>query len=144
MNSSESRLAWLGIIFTSLGLIISVYYNHNSLQAARMESELKSYLTLNERYHQLMFSLVNKGEGVFFKEDDKENKYCIYELFDLISTVKIVESHFTSIPSIKADWDRKIAFFLSKPAVKHAWRARSEYATKIYSPSFINYIDAQI
>ena len=146
MSTSESKLAWLGIIFTSLGLLASVYYNDHNLRATRMESEMNSYLNLNQRYHQLMFSLVHKGQGVFFRTSDdeqhKESKYIIYEMFDLISTVKTLERHFTeAIPDIKADWDRKINFFLSKPAVQHAWKTRVEYANKIYSPTFIAYVE---
>lgn len=96
-----------------------------------------------------MFTLVHQGQGVFFNmsddEQSKESKYIIYEMFDLISTVKTLEKHFTTaIPDIKSDWKRKIDFFFSKPAVQHAWKTRIGYASKIYSEKFIAYVEKKM
>ena len=145
MKTSEYKLAWLGIIFTSLGLVASVYYNDRMLRATHLESEMNAFLNLNQRYHQLLFSLIHKGPGVFIDCDEdhfRESRHTMYELFDLISTVKTLENYFTeAAPAIKDDWDRKIEFFLSKPAVRYAWKRRSEYVNRIYNADFIDYVE---
>ena len=139
-------MTWVGIIFTSLGLITSVYYHDHILKATRLESEMNSYLNLNQRYHQLLFSLVhNQAFRNTGGEIVKDDKYVIYELFDLISTVKTLENYFTeAAPDIKADWERKIDFLLSKRAVQQAWKERAEYIDKIYNASFITYVEQVI
>ena len=145
MKNSELKMAWLGIIFTSLGLVASVYYNDRMLRATRLEGEMNAFLNLNQRYHQLLFSLIHKGPGVFIDCDEdhfRESRHTMYELFDLISTVKTLENYFTeAAPTIKADWDRKIEFFLSKPAVRYAWKKRSDYVNRIYNTDFIDYVE---
>ncbi len=136
-------MAWLGIIFTMIGLITSVYYNGHILKVTRMENELNSYLNLNQRYHQLVYSLVhNKTFRHTSEETLGDDKYVIYELFDLIATWKTMEDYFDDTsPNLKADWERKIHFLFSKPAVQAAWKMRHEYVNKIYSPEFVTYID---
>jgi hypothetical protein len=145
MQMSESKMSWIGIIFTSIGLITTVYYHDHILKATRMESEMKSYLLLNQRYHELLFTLIHNDSEVFQKVDDqslKENKYIIYELLNLISTVKTMESCFNEVaPEIKADWERKTNFLLTKPAVQFAWEKRIRYADKIFNPNFISFVE---
>jgi hypothetical protein len=145
MQISESKMSWIGIIFTSIGLVTTVYYHDHILKATRVESELKSYLHLNQRYHQLLFTLINNDSEVFKKYDDgslKENKYIIYELLDVIAMVKTLENYYTQVvPEIKSDWDRKIDFLLSKPAVQFAWGKRMKYGSKVFNPNFITYVD---
>lgn len=145
MQISETKMSWIGIIFTSIGLLTTVYYHDHILKATRVESEMKSYLHLNQRYHQLLFALIHNDSEVFKKHDDaglKENKYIIYELLDVISMVKTLEKYHTQVaPEIKFDWERKIDFLLSKPAIQFAWEKRMKYGDKVFNPSFITYVE---
>lgn len=146
MHVTESKMAWIGIIFTMLGLVTSVYYNGHILKMTRMENEMNCYLDLNQRYHQLVYKLVHNKTFRHTSSDDLgDDKYVIYELFDLIATVKTMENYFSeTAPQLKADWERKIDFLLTKPAVKAAWKTQSAYMNDIYSPDFIAYIDGTI
>ena len=138
-------MAWLGIIFTMIGLVTSVYYNAHTLKVTRMESEMSCYLNLNQRYHELVYQLVHNKTFRHTSGDQLgDEKYLMYELFDLVATIKTMEAYFIeTAPELRADWERKIDFLFAKPAVKAAWAARSEYTDKIYDPSFIAYIESK-
>ena len=76
----------------------SVYYHANTLKAERVESEINAYLHLNDRYHDLLFTLIHNDPEVFKKVDPesmRKNKYLIYELFELFATVDLLASHFS-------------------------------------------------
>jgi hypothetical protein len=97
----ELRLQWIAIICMAAGLITSIYYHANTLKAEHIESEINSYLHLNDRYHKLLFTLLQNDSEVFQKIDHK-NKYLIYELFELFATVDLLESHFNELgPEIR-------------------------------------------
>ena len=145
MQNTETKLTWLGILFTMVGLVTTIYYNAHTLKVTRMESEMSCYLHLNDRYHQLMHTLIhNKTFRHTTAEDLGDEKYILYELFDLFATIKTMESYFTEIaPQLRADWQRKIDFLFSKPAVQAAWKARRDYSDKIYDPAFIAYVQKE-
>lgn len=145
MKISETRAAWLGILFTMAGLVTSIYYSGHILKVTRMENEMNCYLNLNQRYHKLVYTLVhNKTFRHTTSEELGDDKYVIYEIFDLIATVKTMETYAEMAPELRADWERKIDFLLSKPAVQAAWKTQIPYINNIYSPDFINYIEKRI
>ena len=64
-HTTDSKLQWIAIGCMALGLITSVYYHSQILKAERVESELTSYLHLNDRYHKLLFTLIQNEPDVF-------------------------------------------------------------------------------
>ena len=146
MGSSESKLQWIAIVFTAMGLLVSTYYNANILKAARIDNELSSYLKLNEHYNRLLFTLITNDSEIFKKNDNaslKTNKYIIYELIELLATAKSLEHHYQELTTdVSTIWNKRIAFLFSKPAIQHAWKSRKQYAEKIYEAEFIAFIDA--
>ncbi len=141
---SENILQWIAIGLTALGLITTTHYNVRILEATRFETELSYYLNLNERYHKLLFTLVNNDPEIFKKDDDlslDNNKYIIYELFELFATVKSLEGYYKELDKdISSIWQKRVDFLFSKPAVRHAWQTHETDAQAIYKPEFVNYI----
>jgi len=140
----ENKLQWIAIGLTALGLITTTHYNVRILKATRFETELSYYLNLNERYHKLLFTLINNDPEVFKKNDDKSlenNKYIIYELFELFATVKSLEGYYQELDQdISSIWKKRVDFLFSKPAVRQAWLTHVSDAQEIYKPEFVEYI----
>lgn len=147
-SKTEIRLQWIAIICMAIGLITSIYYHARTLQAEHVENEVKSYLHLNDRYHKLLFALLENDHEVFQKTDlesMQKNKFLMYELFELLATVDLLKSHFNELRrEIHPCWHRRIEFVFSKAAVQHAWQSHLSYASKIYKPEFIQYIQEVI
>lgn len=145
MNSTQNKLQWFAIACTALGLLTSTYYNAYILKAARMDNELSSYLKLNEHYNRLLFTLLNNDREIFRRRDDaslNSNKYILYELIELLSTVKSLENYYQELDKdVIAVWNRRIEFLLTKPATQHAWQSRKQYAERIYKPEFVEFVD---
>lgn len=145
MKVSENKLQWIAIAITATGLIITSYYNMKTLGQARLDSELTTYLQLNDRYNKLIFKLVCNDSEVFKHTDTealKKNKYIIYEMFDLFSTIKSLETYYSELnKDVWPIWEKRIEFFFSKPAVRYAWQVRMQYANAIYTNDFVEYID---
>ncbi len=146
---SEITLQWIAIGCMAIGLVISTYYHANSLKTERVESELTTYLHLNDRYHKLLFTLIDHDSEIFKDRDNYENlqknKYIIYELFELFSTIDSLENYFTVLDEdVWPCWSRRMEFLFSKPTVRHAWQTHSQYAGKIYKPEFVRRVESVI
>lgn len=145
MSTNEDKFQWIAITFTALGLLFSSYYDAQTVKASRIDSELSSYLQLNEQYNKLLFTLINNDSQVFKKVDDlslENNKYLIYELFELFATVKTFEIHYQELEAdVKFIWERRLEFLFSKPAIQYVWQRSYKYTHKIYKPEFIKYVD---
>lgn len=144
----ENKLQWIAIGLTAFGLITTTHYNVRILKATRFETEIAYYLNLNERYHKLLFTLLHNDPEVFKKSDDQSletNKYIIYELFELLATVKSLENYYEELgQDLSNIWQRRVDFLFSKPAVQHAWQIHEAYAQEIYKPEFVSYIQGVI
>ncbi len=147
-SKTEIRLQWIAIICMAVGLITSIYYHANTLKSEHIESEINSYLHLNDRYHKLLFTLLQNDSKVFQKTDPDamdQNKYLMYELFELFATVDLLESHFNELSEeIRPYWKRRMEFVFSKPAIRHAWQSHSSYAQKIYKSAFVQHVEGII
>jgi len=147
-HTSEATLQWIAIACTALGLVISTYYNAYTLKAERVDGELTSYLHLNDRYHKLLFTLMDHDSGIFKKQDDfdlQKNKYIIYELFELFATIDSLEHYFTELDKdVWPCWKRRMEFLFSKPAIRHAWQCHAVYADQIYKPEFVKRVESVI
>ena len=146
---TEVTLQWVAIGCMALGLVISTYYHSHTLKADRVESELTAYLHLNDRYHKLLFTLIDHDSEIFKNRDNFENlqknKYIIYELFELFSTIDSLEHYFTELDKdVWPTWSRRMEFLFSKPTVRHAWLTHSQYAGKIYKQQFVNRVESVI
>jgi hypothetical protein len=144
--ASETTLQWIAIGCMALGLIISTYYNAYTLKTERIEGELTSYLHLNDRYHKLLFTLMDHDSQIFKTHDDfaflQKNKYIIYELFELFATVDLLENYFTELDEdVWPCWKRRMEFLFSKPAIRHAWQCHANYAGKIYKQEFVQRVE---
>lgn len=148
MKLTENQWQWVAIVVTITSLISTSYFNHKNLQAARIDSELISYLNLSERYQRLMFELIKNDHNVFQKTNDdalRENKYLIYEVMDLFSIVHALDkSHKEVGQDFWPTWCKRMQMFFKKPAVQHAWKTRRTYAEDIYPSEFVEYIDQQV
>ncbi len=144
-SKTEMRLQWIAIMFMAIGLIISIHHHSQLIKAERIKSELTSYLHLDDRYHKLIFTLLQNDPDVFQKNDDlslQKNKYLLYELFELFATVETLKSYFQELnEDTWPIWNKRIEFLFSKPAVNYAWEERQRYADKIYSPEFLKHIE---
>lgn len=144
-SKTEIRLQWVAIICMAIGLITSIYYHAKTLKAEHIESEINSHLHLNDRYHQILFTLLENDSEVFKKTDQdsmQKNKYLMYELFELFATVNLLESHFKELGSeVKSCWTKRMEFLFSKPSIQHAWKSHRSYAKEIYKPEFIASIE---
>jgi|GEM_PF-4290791 len=140
----ENKLQWIAIALTAVGLISTTHYNFHILKATRFETELSYYLNLNERYHKLLFTLITNDSEIFKKNDNaslNNNKYIIYELFELFATVKSLEGYSQELDQdINSIWQKRIHFLFSKPAIQTAWQGHENYAYEIYKPEFVEYI----
>ncbi len=147
-SKTEIKLQWVAIGCMALGLMASIYFHSNILKAERIENELSSYLHLNDKYHSLLFKLIDNDREVFQKTDNaslQKNKYIIYELFELFSTINSVERYFQELDKdVWPCWKRRMEFLLSKPAVQYAWQSRRRYAEQIYDPAFVRHIESII
>lgn len=147
-HNMEIRLQWIAIICMAIGLVTSVYYHANTLKAEHIKNEIDSYLHLNDRYHKLLFTLLQNDPEIFNKTDDaslKANKYILYELFELFATVSMLEGYFSELDKeIWPCWERRMNFLFTKPAMQHAWQCRRKYAEHIYKPEFVNHVERSI
>ena len=147
-SKTEIRLQWIAILCMAIGLITSIYYHARTLQAEHVESEVNSYLHLNDRYHKLLFTLLQNDAEAFQKTDPdsmRKNKYLMYELFELLATVDLLKNHFNELSQeIHPCWQRRIEFIFSKPAIQHAWQSHLSYAKRIYKAEFILCIERAI
>jgi hypothetical protein len=148
-QTTEIALQWIAIGCMALGLIISTYYHSNSLKSERIESELTTYLHLNDRYHKLLFTLIDHDSEIFKNHDNfaflQKNKYLIYELFELFATVDSLEKYFRELDKdVWPCWIRRMEFLLSKPTVQHAWKTHAQYAGRIYRQEFVNRVENMI
>lgn len=148
LHSKEIKLQWIAIACMAIGLVTSIYYHAKILKAERIESELTSYLHLNDRYHNLLFTLIQNDSEVFKKNETallQKNKYIMYELFELFATVKSVEGYFEELDQdVWPCWERRMEFLFSKPAIRHAWQSHLKYAGKIYKPEFLHLVENMI
>jgi len=144
-SKTEIRLQWIAIFCMAIGLIVSIYHHTHLIKAERIKSELTSYLHLNERYHKLLFTLIQNDSEVFKKADDQslqKNKYVLYELFELLATVESLKGYFKELDKDTWPiWNRRIEFLFSKPAVQYAWHLHQADAKEIYLPEFIAHVD---
>jgi hypothetical protein len=144
-SKTELRLQWIAITCMAIGLITSVYFHASILKAERTESELSSYLHLNDRYHSLLFTLIHNDDEVFKKTDDttlQKNKFIMYELFELFSTIDSLERYFKELDKdVWPCWKRRMEFLFSKPAILYAWHSHLKYAQHIYRPQFVEHIE---
>lgn len=147
-SKTEIKLQWLAIICMAMGLITSTYYHAHTLKTERIESEVNSYLHLNDRYHKLLFTLIQNDSEVFRKTDQdsmKKNKYLMYELFELFATVDLLEPHFKELDKeVRSSWERRKEFVFSKPAIRQAWQSHLNYAGKIYKTEFVQEVESII
>ncbi len=147
-SSSERRLQWIAIGCMAIGLITSTYYHVHTLKAERIESELSSYLHLNDRYHKLLFSLLENDSEIFKKTDNpslQKNKYIIYELFEIFATVDSLKGYFSELEKdVWPCWKRRMEFLFSKPAIQYCWQSHASYAGKIYKPEFVKHVERVI
>ncbi|MBS0615397.1 MAG: hypothetical protein JSR58_02440 [Verrucomicrobia bacterium] len=140
-------LQWVAITFTAIGLLATIHFHMHSLQTARIENELFSYLHLNDRYHKLIFTLLEKDANVFQKTDDaylNENKFLMYELFELFSTADSLKSHFQELNTLWPHWQKRMEFLFSKPAIQCAWKKHQKSAPQIYDEKFITQVNGII
>lgn len=144
-SKTEIRIQWIAIACMAIGLLTSIYYHGQLLRAERIKSELSSYLHLNDRYHHLLFALIQNDSEVFQKEDEaslKSNKYIMYELFELLASVQSIEKYFKELDKdVWPCWQQRTEFLFSKPAIRYAWQSHLRYAGKIYKPEFIEQIE---
>lgn len=144
-SRTEIKLQWIAIACMAIGLVASIYFHAHILKAERIENELSSYLHLNDKYHSLLFKLIDNDREVFQKIDSaslQKNKYIIYELFELFSTIDAVEGYFKELDKdVWPCWKRRLEFLLSKPAVQYAWGSRRHYAEHIYEPQFVKHVE---
>lgn len=144
-SRTELRLQWIAIVCMAIGLIVSIYHHSHMIKAERIKSELTSYLHLNDRYNQLVFSLIQNDSEVFKKTDDlslQKNKYVLYELFELLATVESLKGYFKELDKDTWPiWNRRMEFLFSKPAINFAWQQHQRYAKEIYRPEFIRLVD---
>lgn len=147
-SKTEIRLQWVAIFCMAIGLLASIYFHVNILKAERTESELASYLHLNDRYHSLLFTLIHNDEDVFKKTADsslQKNKFIMYELFELFSTVDALERYCKELDKdIWPCWRKRMEFLFSKPAILYAWHSHLKYAQHIYRQEFVAHIEAII
>jgi hypothetical protein len=147
-SKTEIKLQWIAIACMAIGLLTSVYFHANILKAERIENELSSYLHLNDKYHSLLFQLIYDDSEVFKKTDDvslQKNKYVMYQLFELFSTIDSLEGYFKELDKdVWPCWKRRMEFLLSKPAVRYAWQSHRNYAQRIYEPEFVKHIESMI
>lgn len=143
-SSLGGKLQWVAIIFTAVGLFTSIHFHIHSLQTARMENELFSYLQLDERYNKLIFTLIDSDPDVFKKVDDlslKNHKFIMYELFNLFETVESLRPHYQEL-DLWPNWQKRMEFLFSKPAIQYAWQKHRRDADQIYHPEFIARVDS--
>ena len=144
-SKTEIKLQWIAIICMAAGLITSIYYHANTLKAEHIESEIHSHLHLNDRYHKILFTLLQNDSEVFKKTDHDSmhrNKYLMYELFELFATVDLLKRHFNELgQEIQSCWVKRMEFVFSKPSIQHAWKSHLSYAGKIYKPEFIESVE---
>lgn len=145
-SHTEVKLQWIAIACMAIGLITSVYYHAQILKAERIESELSSYLHLNDKYHSLLFKLIDNDSEAFKKADDsslQKNKYIMYELIELFYTIDSLEAYFKELDKdVWPCWKRRLEFLCSKPAIQHAWQSRRHYAERIYEPEFVQRVES--
>ena len=145
-HASDSKMQWIAIIFTALGLVISTYYHAFGLKTDRIDGELTTHLHLNDRYHRLLFTLMDHDSGIFKDHDKHElhkNKYIIYEMFELFATVDSLETYFTELgKDVWPCWKRRMEFLFSKPAIRSAWQTHAVYADQIYRPEFVERVES--
>ena len=143
-SKMEVRLQWIAIVCMAIGLISSIYYQALTLKSERIESEINAYLHLNDRYYNLLFTLINNDPEIFRRTDSEsilKNKYIMYELFELFATVDLLESHFDELgEEVTPGWKRRMEFIFSKPSVRHVWQNHLSYAGKIYNAQFIEHV----
>jgi hypothetical protein len=143
-SKTEIRLQWIAIICMAAGLITSIYYHANTLKAEHIESEINSHLHLNDRYHKILFTLLQNDSEVFQKTDPDsmhKNKYLMYELFELFATVDLLKNHFNELgQEVRSCWNKRVEFLFSKPSIRYAWESHLSYAEKIYKPEFIQHV----
>lgn len=141
-----NKLQWIAIACTAISLVTTNYHHSHILKAERINSELSSYLHLNERYHKLLFTLLQNDSDVFQKNEDaslEKNKYLLYALFELFSTVDSLKEYFIELgEDVWPCWERRMEFLFSKPAIRYAWHTHEKYAAKIYTASFIESVES--
>lgn len=144
-SKTEIKLQWIAIFCMAIGLVTSIYYHAHTIKADRITSEISSYLHFNDRYNKLLFNLVQNDSEVFKQASNdslKENKYIIYELFELFATIDLFQDYFTELDKdIWPIWKKRMEFLLSKPAVRYAWKSNRNYAEKIYTTEFMEHIE---
>lgn len=144
-SNTETKLQWIAIACMAFGLMISAYFHSTTLKAERIKSELSSYLHLNDRYHTLLFNLIQNDPDVFHKtsqETLQKNKYVMYELFELFETIDMLEHYFKELDKdVWPYWKRRIEFLFSKPAIRYAWAIHFRDAEKIYNPQFMQFVE---
>ncbi|MBM3201397.1 MAG: hypothetical protein FJZ56_03195 [Chlamydiae bacterium] len=141
----EIRLQSIATICMALGLVISIYYNSHILKSERIETELATHLHLTDRYHKLLFTLIQNDSAVFEQSEDaflQSNKYLIYEFFELLATVNSLQPYFEeTAKDVWPTWKKRMEFLFSKPAIRKAWYAQRHYADHIYKSEFISDVD---
>lgn len=144
-SKTTNLLQWIAITCMAIGLITSNYYHIHILKAERVETELTSYLHLNDCYHKLLFNLIQNDSEIFKKIDDSslgKEKYIMYELFDLFATVQLVENYFTELDkNVWPCWKQRMEFLFSKPAIRYAWQCHLKDARHIYKSEFIQHVE---
>jgi quinol monooxygenase YgiN len=147
-SKTELKLQWIAIFIMAIGLMTSIYYHANTIKDDRIKAEMQSHLHLNNLYNKLLFTLIQNDSEVFKQVDDpslQENKYIIYEMFEVFATVDAFKEHFAEMhKDILPIWQRRMDFFLSKPAVRYAWESHRSYAKHIYHPGFLQYVEDTI
>ncbi len=142
---SERFLEWMAIGLTVFGLCITCYYQHHTLKAIRVESELNSYLNLSERYHRILHDLLQNDPLVFQRTDNnslEKNKYVLYEAFELFSTVhSLGKYHKETLNDVLPLWNKRFEHLFKKPAARVAWESQRSYAHRIYNEDFINDVE---
>jgi hypothetical protein len=144
-SKTEIRLQWIAIFCMAIGLITSIYYHSHTIKADRIKNEMASYLHLNDRYNKLLFTFIQNDADAFQKTDKQslqENKYLIYELFELFATIDSFQDYFIEIEeNVWPIWEKRMEFLFSKPAVRYAWESTRSYADKIYPSSFVDHVE---
>lgn len=137
-------MQWIAIFMTTVSLFLTSYYNHRTLKVAQIENELISHLNLSERYHRILYSLLESDSHVFQRTDRaslEKNQYLIYEAIDLFCTVHSLEKyHEEMVKDIWPQWRMRMEFFFDKPAVRFAWRSQAPIAHQIYNQKFISHV----
>lgn len=147
-SRTEIRLQWIAIVCMAIGLVTSIYFHAHILKAERIDSEVTSYMHLNDKYHTLLFSLIHNDPDVFRKTGDEslhQNKYIMYELFELFFAINSLEKYFKTInKDVWRSWKKREEFLFSKPAIRYAWQSHLNYAKDIYEPAFVEHIQMVI